>query len=281
METVKIQRFADRIRLETAKMLSKRGFGHLGGSFSIVETLAVLYGHVMKIDPSNPAWQDRDWFVLSKGHAGPALYATLALKGYVPLSMLDTLNENGTLMPSHPDRLKTSGVDVTTGSLGQGISLATGVAMSFKLDKKPNRVFAIVGDGEANEGQVWEAFQFAAHQKLSNLLVFIDENHKQLDGLTKDIMNPFDLVMKMEAFGFACLRVKGDDVDAIHNAIRQLDSIDNQAKCIVLDTVKGQGDEYFENLFDNHHIRFSGESKTALTSLIQRLSDKVESEGRQ
>jgi len=281
METVKIQRFADRIRLETAKMLSKRGFGHLGGSFSIVETLAVLYGHVMKIDPSNPAWQDRDWFVLSKGHAGPALYATLALKGYVPLSMLDTLNENGTLMPSHPDRLKTHGVDVTTGSLGQGISLATGVAMSFKLDKKPNRVFAIVGDGEANEGQVWEAFQFAAHQKLSNLLVFIDENHKQLDGLTKDIMNPFDLVMKMEAFGFACLRVKGDDVDAIHNAIRQLDSIDNQAKCIVLDTVKGQGDEYFENLFDNHHIRFSGESKTALTSLIQRLSDKVESEGRQ
>ena len=281
METVKIQRFADRIRLETAKMLSKRGFGHLGGSFSIVETLAVLYGHVMKIDPSNPAWQDRDWFVLSKGHAGPALYATLALKGYVPLSMLDTLNENGTLMPSHPDRLKTSGVDVTTGSLGQGISLATGVAMSFKLDKKPNRVFAIVGDGEANEGQVWEAFQFAAHQKLSNLLVFIDENHKQLDGLTKDIMNPFDLVMKMEAFGFACLRVKGDDVDAIHNAIRQLDSIDDQAKCIVLDTVKGQGDEYFENLFDNHHIRFSGESKTALTSLIQRLSDKVESEGRQ
>jgi len=281
METVKIQRFADRIRLETAKMLSKRGFGHLGGSFSIVETLAVLYGHVMKIDPSNPAWQDRDWFVLSKGHAGPALYATLALKGYVPLSMLDTLNENGTLMPSHPDRLKTSGVDVTTGSLGQGISLATGVAMSFKLDKKPNRVFAIVGDGEANEGQVWEAFQFAAHQKLSNLLVFIDENHKQLDGLTKDIMNPFDLVKKMEAFGFACLRVKGDDVDAIHNAIRQLDSIDDQAKCIVLDTVKGQGDEYFENLFDNHHIRFSGESKTALTSLIQRLSDKVESEGRQ
>ncbi|HAM64068.1 MAG: carbohydrate degradation protein [Firmicutes bacterium GWF2_51_9] len=281
METVKIQRFADRIRLETAKMLSKRGFGHLGGSFSIVETLAVLYGHVMKIDPSNPAWQDRDWFVLSKGHAGPALYATLALKGYVPLSMLDTLNENGTLMPSHPDRLKTPGVDVTTGSLGQGISLATGIAKSFKMDGKPNRVFAIVGDGEANEGQVWEAFQFAAHQKLSNLLVFIDENHKQLDGLTKDIMNPFDLVMKMEAFGFACLRVKGDDVDAIYEAIRQLDSIDDQAKCIVLDTVKGQGDEYFENLFDNHHIRFSGESKTALTSLIQRLSDKVESEGRQ
>jgi transketolase len=281
METEKIKRFADLIRLETAKMLSKRGFGHLGGSFSIVETLAVLYGQVMKIDPKNPAWQDRDWFVLSKGHAGPALYATLALKGYVPLSMLDTLNENGTLMPSHPDRLKTPGVDVTTGSLGQGISLATGVAMSFKLDKKPNRVFAIVGDGEANEGQVWEAFQFATHQKLSNLLVFIDENHKQLDGLTKDIMNPFDLVMKMEAFGFACLRVKGNDVDAIYEAIRQLDSIDDQAKCIVLDTVKGQGDEYFENLFDNHHIRFSGDSKTALASLIQRLSEKVESEGRQ
>jgi len=214
-------RFAKEIRLETAKMLMMRGFGHLGGSFSIVETLAVLYNDIMNINPSDPKSEDRDWFVLSKGHAGPALYATLALKGYFPKDWLMTLNDNGTRLPSHPDRLRTPGVDCTTGSLGQGSSQAVGVAKSFQMDNKPNRVYTIIGDGELNEGQVWEAFQFAAHQKLDNLIVFIDENHKQLDGLTKDIINPFDIRLKMEAFGFNAMRVDGNDVEAIYNAIQK------------------------------------------------------------
>ena len=263
--------FSAQIRLETCKMLAHRGFGHLGGALSIVETLSVLYGEKMNIDPKRPNWSGRDYFVLSKGHAGPSYYSTLALKGYFPLDVLATLNENGTNLPSHPDRLKTIGVDATTGSLGQGISIAVGIAKALKLNKKSNKVYSIVGDGECNEGQVWEAFQFAAHQKLDNLLVFIDENHKQLDGLTVDINNPFDLRVKMEAFGFYALRVDGSDEKAISMAIDDCFAHSGQALCIVLDTVKGQGVEYFEKLFDNHHIRFATESKAELDKAIVEI----------
>jgi len=150
-----VREFARQIRIETLKMLTGLGFGHYGGSMSVVETLAVLYSDVMRIDPTKPDWQERDYFVLSKGHAGPALYATLALKGYFPQADLKTLNQNGTKLPSHPDRLRTIGVDATTGSLGQGVSIATGMALSHKLAKRANRVFCVVGDGELNEGQVW------------------------------------------------------------------------------------------------------------------------------
>ncbi len=274
MTIQELKLFSAQIRLETAKMLLKRGFGHLGGSFSIVETLSVLYGAVMTIDPQNPSWDQRDRFVLSKGHAGPALYSTLALKGYFPLEWLSTLNDNGTNLPSHPDRLRTPGVDATTGSLGQGISLAVGMAKAFQIDHRPNRVFAIVGDGELNEGQVWEAFQFAAHNRLSNLLIFIDENHKQLDGLTKDIMNPFDVRAKMEAFGFRALRIKGNDEALILQTVTDC-LASGQASCIVLDTVKGQGVPYFEQLADNHHIRFANESEAALKAAIETLSAQV------
>jgi transketolase len=155
---------------------------------SVVETLAVLYGAVMKIDPADPDWPERDYFVLSKGHAGPALYSTLAIKGYFPMEELSTLNQNGTRLPSHPDRLKTRGVDATTGSLGQGISIAGGMALSHKLAGRANRVFCIVGDGELNEGQCWEAFQFIAHHRLNNLTVFVDWNKLQLDGRLDEII---------------------------------------------------------------------------------------------
>lgn len=269
------QRFSAQIRLETSKMLLKRGFGHLGGSFSIIETLSVLYGGVMKIDPANPHWEGRDWFVLSKGHAGPALYSTLALKGYFPLDWLMTLNDNGTRLPSHPDRLKTPGVDCTTGSLGQGISQAVGIAKAFQIDQKPNRVYCIVGDGELNEGQVWEAIQFAAHNKLSNLLLFIDENHKQLDGTTKDIMNPFDVAKKLEAFGFNTIRIKGNDEALILKTILECQKVSDQPSCIVLDTIKGQGVKYFEDLNDNHHIRFAADSEAQLKAAIAELEGKV------
>jgi transketolase len=233
----------------------------------------------MNLDPKRPDWQERDYFVLSKGHAGPSYYSTLALKGYFPKEVLYTLNENGTNLPSHPDRLKTIGVDATTGSLGQGISIAVGIAKALKLDKQPNKVYSIVGDGECNEGQVWEAFQFAAHQKLDNLLVFIDENHKQLDGLTVDVNNPFDLRAKMEAFGFYALRVDGSSEKAISEAIDDCFAHSGQALCIVLDTIKGQGVEYFEKLFDNHHIRFATESKVELEKAIVELEEIVSKGG--
>lgn len=273
--------FSAKIRLETCKMLAHRGFGHLGGALSIVETLSVLFGSKMTVDPHRPDWDGRDYFVLSKGHAGPSYYATLALKGYFPTEVLYTLNENGTILPSHPDRLKTPGVDTTTGSLGQGISLAVGIAKALKLDGKPNKVYSIVGDGECNEGQVWEAFQFAAHQKLDNLIVFIDENRKQLDGLTVDVNNPFDLRAKMEAFGFYALRVDGSSEQAISDAIDDCFAHQNQALCIVLDTVKGQGVDYFEKLMDNHHIRFASDSKAELDKAILELEKQVVSGGAQ
>lgn len=275
MRPEELQRFSAQIRLETSKMLLKRGFGHLGGSFSIIETLSVLYGGVMKIDPANPQWEGRDWFVLSKGHAGPALYSTLALKGYFPLDWLMTLNDNGTRLPSHPDRLRTPGVDCTTGSLGQGISQAVGIAKAFQIDHKPNRVYCIVGDGELNEGQVWEAIQFAAHNKLSNLLLFIDENHKQLDGTTKDIMNPFDVATKLEAFGFNTIRIKGNDEALIHQTILECQKVTDQPSCIVLDTIKGQGVKFFEDLNDNHHIRFAADSEAQLKAAIAELEGKL------
>lgn len=263
-----MKKFSNQIRKETLKMLLNRGFGHLGGSMSIIETLAVLYSN-MKIDPNNPKMEDRDFFILSKGHAGPALYSTLALKGFFDLELLKTLNNNGTHLPSHPDRNLTLGVDMTTGSLGQGISVAVGIALGLKRKGSLRQVYCIVGDGELNEGQCWEAIQFAAHNKLENFTLFIDDNKKQLDGTTMEICNPFDLVEKVKSFGFATLKVNGASVEEIDKAIREKYS--NKPKCIILDTIKGQGVEYFEKLKANHHIRFSEEMKEILKSEIEKL----------
>jgi transketolase len=272
--TENLKLFSTEIRLAICKMLLNRGFGHLGGSLSIVETLSVLYGEVMNVRPAEPKWKDRDYFVLSKGHAAPAYYCALALKGFFPVDMLNTLNDNGTNLPSHPDRLKVPGVDTTTGSLGQGISMAVGVAKSFKISKKANRVYCIVGDGECNEGQVWEAFQFAAHNKLNNLTIFIDENLKQLDGFTIDILNPYDLREKAAAFGLHAIRVNGADEHEILNAINDCKKIDT-ASCIILNTVKGQGIKYFEDMMSNHHVKFVSESKDEMLIAIKELESRV------
>ncbi len=273
--TQNLKLFSAEIRLATCKMLLHRGFGHLGGSLSIVETLSVLFGEVMNVRPTEPSWRDRDFFVLSKGHAAPAYYSTLALKGYFPMEMLDTLNDNGTNLPSHPDRLKVPGVDTTTGSLGQGISMAVGIAKSFKISKKDNRVFCIVGDGECNEGQVWEAFQFAAHSKLNNLIIFIDENLKQLDGFTTEILNPFDLKEKAAAFGLYAVRADGSNEKEILDAINECKEKDTTG-CIILSTVKGQGIKYFEDMMSNHHVKLIGESINEMTKAIEELEAKIE-----
>lgn len=270
------QKFADQIRFYTMKELDNLGFGHFGGSLSIVETLAILYGNVMNVSPEKKNNPDRDYFVLSKGHAGPALYATLFLKGYFDEGFLYSLNQNGTNLPSHPDRIKTPGVDMTTGSLGQGISAATGIAKGNQLLGKSNYTYAIVGDGELNEGQCWEAFQFAAHQKLDHLIVLIDDNKKQLDGYTTDICDPFDFVEKMQAFGFSSWRVDGSDVDAIEAAIDQAKQVKGKPTAIVLDTVKGQGVPYLEELVDNHHIRPDEAAKAAIKEAIVTLAEKIE-----
>lgn len=259
------------IRVATLKSLTRLGFGHYGGSMSVVETLAVLYGEVMKIDPADPDWPERDDFVLSKGHAGPALYSTLAIKGYFPVEELSTLNQNGTRLPSHPDRLKTRGVDATTGSLGQGISIAGGMALSHKLAGRPNRVFCIVGDGELNEGQCWEAFQFIAHHRLNNLTVFVDWNKQQLDGELDDIIQPFDLDEKFRAFGFDVATVKGDDIASLLAEVKPVAAPNARPKLIILDSIKGQGVAYLEQLGNSHHLRLTEETKEILNNAIRQL----------
>ncbi|CBG89445.1 transketolase [Citrobacter rodentium] len=271
MSVNEIGQLARDIRLATLRSLIHLGFGHFGGCMSVVETLALLYGAVMKIDPADPDWPERDYFVLSKGHAGPALYSTLAIKGYFPLEELSTLNQNGTRLPSHPDRLKTRGVDATTGSLGQGISIAAGMVLSHKLAERPNRVFCIVGDGELNEGQCWEAFQFIAHHRLNNLTIFVDWNKQQLDGELDDIICPFSLEEKFRAFGFAPFTVKGDDIAGLLAVVQPVPEAQERPRVVILDTIKGQGVPYLEQLNNSHHLRLTEEMKQALNDALRQL----------
>lgn len=272
-----LEELAAKIRLDTLCSIKKMGQGHLGGSFSIVELLAVLYGKQLRINPQDPQWADRDRLVLSKGHAGAALYSALANTGYFDRSWLWTINEGGTRLPSHPDRWKTPGVDATTGSLGQGTSMAAGIATGLRLAGKDNFVYLIVGDGELNEGQCWEAFQYIAHFKLNHCIVIIDDNKKQLDGPTKDILDPFDIQQKMTAFGFYTEKVPGADMQAIDEAIERCKAIEDQAVCIVLDSMKGQGVPFFEELDANHSVKFTtDEINQAAEVAIKELTIKIE-----
>jgi len=255
-----IRVFAEEIRVETLKEFAHLGFGHVGGAMSIIETLAVLYGSEMHIDPKNPGLETRDKFVMSKGHAGPSLYATLALKGYFPLENLMTLNQGGTTLPSHCDRLKTPGVDMTTGSLGQGISTAIGLALGDRLmGRKDCYTYLMLGDGECNEGQVWEGAMFAAHYKLDHLIAFVDLNKQQLDGKTDDVMYMGDMVDKFKAFGWNTVKVDGHNVDAIKDAIDAAKAQSGKPSMIILDTVKGHGCLLAESMFPCHHIAFTAE----------------------
>lgn len=241
--------FAQEIRVEALKTISSLGFGHVGGSMSVIEALAVLYGDIMKVDPKNPRWEDRDWCVMSKGHAGPAMYATLGLKGFYPLEQAYTLNQPHTNFPSHTDRTKTPGVDLTTGSLGQGMSSAVGAALANKVDGRDNHVFVFVGDGECDEGQVWEAAQFAAHYKLDRLICFVDSNKLQLDGAVADIMSHGKgLAAKFDAFGWNVIELAdGNDVEQIYDAVQAAYQVSGKPTCIVLNTVKGKGCTFAES----------------------------------
>lgn len=245
---------AQRIRIETLREFKAIGFGHIGGSMSIAEVLAALYGCIMKYDPRNPQWEDRDWLIVSKGHSGPAVYAALALAGYFSMEELATLNQPGTILPSHCDRNKTPGIDMTTGSLGQGISLAIGVALGHRLAKKNNYVYLILGDGECNEGQVWEGVQFAAHWKVDHLIAFVDANKKQLDGYTKDINDLRELADKFACFGWHSQSVDGHEVAQIIAAVEKAKLEPGRPSVIVLNTIKGKGCSFSESAFLNHHM---------------------------
>ena len=246
--------FATEIRIGITRQLQAKGVGHAGGSLSVADLLAVLYGKELHYDAANPRWPDRDRVICSKGHAGPAFYAALALKGFFPYEKQKTLNQPGTMLPSHCDMDKTPGIDMTTGSLGQGVSLAVGVAMACKLRGRENRVFVIIGDGECDEGQVWEGAMFAAAKKLGNMIWILDNNRMQLDGPVKQILDTGDLADKFRSFGFDTVRVDGHDVTALSEAIEQTDSTGDKPRMIVMDTIKGKGILEVEQMVSNHSI---------------------------
>lgn len=272
-----IKLLAAKTRRDTLAMLQYRGYGHIGGSLSIVELLSVLYGKHLRHDPKNPKWEERDRIVLSKGHAGPAMYSVLAERGFFPKEWLFTLNDGGTRLPSHTDRNKTPGVDATTGSLGQGTSQAAGIATALKMKGSDNYTYLIVGDGELNEGQCWEAFEYIAGKKLSNCIVFIDDNKKQLDGPTAEVLYPFDYVKKMEAFGFKTQKVKGQDIEALDVAISAAKANKDSANCIVLDSIKGAGVKWFEEQRDNHSMKWTNdEIQNATNEAIAELDAYIE-----
>jgi len=241
-EASKLRQICREVRYLTMDAIGRVGVGHIGGSLSVVEALVVLYYRHMRIDPLNPRMEGRDRFVLSKGHAGPALYSVLACKGYFDKSLLETLNQLDTRLPSHCDMNLTPGVDMTAGSLGQGISCAVGIALGARIKKDGARIYCVIGDGESQEGQVWEAAMYAAHMKLDNLIAFTDYNGQQLDAPIDEINSLEPLVDKWRAFGWNVIDVPdGHDVEAIDAAIVRTQSCQGKPSMIILHTVKGQG----------------------------------------
>lgn len=235
------------MRKDIVTMLTESASGHPGGSLSIVDIMSVLFFEEMNINPSNPKDPNRDRFVLSKGHAAPALYSALARKGYFEVEELMTLRKTGSRLQGHPNMNDLPGIDMSTGSLGQGISAAVGMALAGKLDKKDYRVYTILGDGELEEGQVWEAAMSAAHYNLDNLTAFVDNNGLQIDGDIKDVMNPAPIDKKFDAFGWNVLKINGHNYDEIRNAIEEAKNTKGQPTVIICDTVKGKGVSFMEN----------------------------------
>lgn len=273
MDMKSTKALAVQIRKNILRAIASAGKGHIGGSLSIADTLAVLYNGVMNIDPNNPSKKDRDILVMSKGHCGPAFYGALAAKGYFADSWLDTLNKNNTRLPSHTDRLKTPGVDMTTGSLGQGASTAAGSAFADALDHKDNYTYLILGDGELDEGQVWESFLFVSHRKLTNLITIVDANGKQLDGTTESVCNLGSIEDKFRSFGYHVISVKnGNDCEQIYEALKEAKQTKDRPSTIILHTIKGAGIQYYATMDNCHSTEVK---KEMLDSFYKELDDSL------
>ena len=242
------------VRTEILKMLAEAGSGHTGGSLSAADIVAVLYFYKMRHNAGNPQWTERDRFILSKGHAAPVLYAALALSGYFDKEILKTLRKIGSPLQGHPCSCKVPGVEISTGSLGQGLSIANGMAMGIKIDGLPSRVYCLLGDGEIQEGQIWEAAMTAAHYRLDNLCAIIDNNGLQIDGPCCDVMHIEPIVYKWEAFGWHVIDIDGHDINAIVGALNEAETLKGKPTMIVARTIKGKGVSFFEGKVEYHGI---------------------------
>ncbi len=267
-----LQKTACRIRMGVIEGTFNAKSGHPGGSLSIAEDLAYLYWKEMKVDPENPQWEDRDRLVLSKGHCAPALYAALAEKGYFPASELKKLRHTGAMLQGHPDMKHIPGVDMTTGSLGQGVSAACGMALAAKISGKDYRTYTILGDGEIEEGQVWEAAMFAAHYKLDNLCAIVDNNGLQIDGPVAEVMSPYPIPEKFAAFGWHVITVDAHDLDQLEAAFAEARTVKGKPTAIIQKSVKGKGVSFMENQVGWHGTAPNAEQyETAMAELKAQL----------
>ena len=251
-EIEKLKKIALQVRKDILEMTTAAGSGHPGGSLSATDIMVALYFHKMKYNPKNPSWEDRDRFVLSKGHACPALYSCLARSGYFPITKLKTLRKLGSCLQGHPERDRCKGIEASTGPLGQGLSFANGIALAGKLDNKSYKVYVMMGDGECDEGNIWEAAMAAAHYSLDNLVGIVDHNGLQIDGPTREFMNIEPIDEKFKAFGWNVIEIDGHNFEEIIRALNEADNLKGKPTVIIADTIKGKGICYMENKVEWH-----------------------------
>src|SRR4030067_803148 len=249
-----LKNIAKSVRLKILHMLTNAGSGHAGGSLSAADVAVAIYFSKMNFNPQDPFWKDRDRFILSKGHAAPLLYAIMAEAGYFPEETLDNLRQIESPLQGHPCCKRLAGVEVSTGSLGQGLSVANGIALGLRLDRNPARVYCIMGDGETQEGQVWEAAMTAAHYRIDNLCAFIDKNGLQIDGPVSKVMNIEPVADKWSAFGWHVIEIDGHNMEQILNALDEAESVKGKPTMIIANTTKGKGVSFFENKVEYHGI---------------------------
>ncbi len=247
LEKEELEQKAKKVREDIIEEVYQAKSGHPGGSLSIADIVTVLYFKEMNIKPENPKWEDRDRLVLSKGHCSPALYSCLANRGFFPVEDLKTFRNINSYLQGHPDKNKVPGVDMTTGSLGQGLSAANGMAIAGKMEQKEYRVYCILGDGEIEEGQIWEAAMASNKYKLDNLCVIVDNNDLQIDGTIEEVMSPYPIDEKFRSFGFEVIHINGHDIEEIIKAFEVARNVKGKPTCIVAKTIKGKGVEFMEN----------------------------------
>ena len=272
-----LEAIARKLRQHIVRMTCAAASGHPGGSLSAADLVTVLYFYKMRHNPKDPSWSDRDRFVMSKGHAAPVLYAALAEAGYFPTSYLNSLRRVGSSLQGHVDMLSLPGIEMSTGSLGQGLSAANGMALAARLDKKNYRIYCILGDGECQEGQVWEAAMTSSHHKLDNLTAMVDHNKYQIDGRIEDIKSLTPLADKWKAFGWNVINCDGHDIKAIINALEKAESVKGKPTMIIADTIKGKGVSFMEEQPLEYHGRAPSteEEKKALAELCNLKENKL------